>query len=110
MVGILDRDAVNLYMGDMRKSIEELMNFQTTDLTVAFLEQRFEILKQETERLIVKRDDIQAELETMIARYSGELVTLNQMLRYALKEEGACEEKIAELNELIKKEKSPKAQ
>lgn len=107
MKGIVDTQAISMYKEDLKKSIDEAIDPESPKLNIYFLENRNRILKQEIEKLGIKRDSIKEELEKVISKLGGELFTINQLLKYTIKEEGACEIKIQELKESIKEGQVP---
>lgn len=103
MKGIIDKQALSLYKEDFQKSVNAAIEPEAPELNIYFLENRYKMLKEQTDSLSKKRDVIKTELEKTVAKLGGELFTINQLLKYAIKEEGACELKLQELKEAIKK-------
>lgn len=108
MKGIIDTQALSMYKEDFNESIKLAIESESPELNIHFLEYRYKMLKEQADILSKKREEIKAEIEKTMARLGGELFTINQMLKYTLKEEGACEFKIEELKEMLNKEVAAK--
>lgn len=100
MKGILDRQAIERYQEDLRKSMEAVIASDLPKLNIYFLEKRYEMLMIQEIELVEKIKDKEDEIERILAGLGGELLTLKQFLVYVCKEEGVCEIKLLELKEV----------
>ncbi|MCT4542222.1 MAG: hypothetical protein N4A63_01630 [Vallitalea sp.] len=95
--GMLDEQAFTNYKNDLQDIISATTDMATIELNIFFLENRLKMLKEQSNYLEEKRIVLKENLEKIIAEMSGELLTINQLWRYAVKEEAVCEQKLKEL-------------
>ena len=103
MKGIVDTQAISMYKEDFKKSFDEAIDPESSELNIYFLETRYKLLQEQIKNLRNQREEVKAELEKTISKLGGKLFTINQLLKYTIKEEGACEIKIQELKESLQK-------
>ena len=96
IAGILDKNAISNYQEDMKLIFEEITKSQEAGTNIEFFESRYKMLNEEIDKLGIKREEIKAELKTVVSKLQGELITIDQMFKYLLKESGACEIKLKE--------------
>lgn len=101
MKGILDTVSIPYYKEEFMKSIDKGISADDPQLNKILLKSRLEILNSQEEALAAQISKKKKEVEIFLAEIGGELLTLNQILSYIWKEQGACEAKIKELSDEI---------
>lgn len=91
--------SIPYYKEEFTKSIEKGIAADEPELNRIFLENRLNLLLHQERSLVSQINEKKKELEIFLAEIGGELFTLNQILSYIWKEQGACEMKIQELKE-----------